>query len=144
MRFVANFHFLATESLRPATRSAFIKSFATSLFLNGLKVYVVSSVIFLAAVCVAGGGLVGALLLVPFIVSTMLTQPLILTLVWWLAQFRSAVTIIIALTMPMGIIPFLFPDANYQGFLAGGAGCTLLALILIPFAYRRWMNLELG
>ena len=143
-RCVANFHFLATESLRPATRSAFVKGFAASLFLNGFKASAASSMIFLVAVYVAGGGLVGALLLVPFIISIMLAQPLILALVWWLAQYRSAVTIIIALTMPMGIGPVLFPDANYRGFLAGGVVCMFSGLILIPLVYRRWMNLELG
>ena len=143
-RCIVNFRFLATESLRPATRSAFIKGFAASFFLNGFKAFVVSSTIFLVAVYLAGGGLVGALLLVPFIISIMLAQPLILALVWWLAQYRSAATLVVALSMPMGIGPVLFPDANYWGFLAGGAVCMFLSLILIPFVYRRWMNMEMG
>ena len=143
-RCIANFRFLATESLRPGTRSAFIKGFAASLFLNGFKAYVASSTIFLVAVYLAGGGLVGALLLVPFIVSIMLAQPLILALVWWLAQYRSAATLVVALSMSMGLGPVFFPDANYWSFLAGGAVCMFLGLILIPFVYRRWMNLEMG
>ena len=143
-RCIANFQFLATESLRPATRSAFIKGLATSLFLNGFRACVVTSLVFLAAVYVAGGGLAGALLLVPFIISIILAQPLILALAWWVAQYRSVNAEIIALVALMEIPELFFPDANYWGILAGGAVCMLLGLILIPFVYRSWLNVEMG
>ena len=40
-----------------------------------------------------------------------------------LKSYRSAATLVVVLSVPIGIGPVLFPDANYWGFLAGGAVC---------------------
>ena len=139
------FQMLETESLRPAARSNFIKGFALSFFVATFKAFAISSAVFLVAIYLAGGGLAGTLLLVPFVFSIMLAQPLVFALVWFLTSCRRAPLLMVAAGAPLiGIGPVLFPDANYQGFLIGGVVCMLIGLILIPLVYRRWMNLELG
>ncbi len=135
---------LAGELLKPAPRHRFVFSIAVGMLVQILTLWMIAAGMFILAMLCAGVGLTALRLAAPYGLASLLFQFIIFVASWWSLPIRG---IVWAMLLP-GIfycLPFLLDlRSGYKGLLVTAAGSMLLGLILIPFVYRRWMNLELG
>ncbi len=137
------FPFLAGELLKPADRRRFISSIAIAMLLQILTLWVIAAGMFFLAILCAGGG-PALRLAAPYGLASLIFQFIIFVASWWSLPSRGIIWAALLPAIFYCLPSLLDLRSGYKGLLATAAGSMLLGLILIPFAYRRWMNLELG
>jgi len=137
---------IRAESLRPESRAAFALGVFTSMAAQLLLAWLIFAVATLAASAIAGLGLSGMEPLASGLLATLLIQPLAYTALCWLLPYGTSAWMFFMVPLVFAMLG-LGATTIFGGVsLAIGVAtvCMLLGLILVPFVYRRWMNLEMG
>ena len=100
----------------------------------------------LAAYAVAGLGLSGVGRLASELLATLMIQPLAYTALCWLLPYGTSAWMFFMLSLVFAMLGLGATTILGGVSLAIGVAtvCMLLGLILLPFVYRRWMDLEMG
>ena len=144
LRWLSLWPYLATESLRPVTRGQFVRRIGVILFKQWILAFIMAAAFFIMLIYLTGDGLVGALVFTPLISAVLLAQPLVFLLFWWALQYRSPIGLVAIAIVPLAISAPVFPTVHFARVIVMGIALMILGLILLPFVYRRWMNLEMG
>lgn len=137
---------IAFESLRPESRARFTRGIFLTIAFQILLAWLIFAAAVWLAVAILNRGLKGTEPMTLVLLATGMIQPLAYAVVCWLLPHgtRSAYFFVFTLMfMAMGMGTTL----TFWGILqAVGVAAVLMAvgLILIPFVYRHWLNMEMG
>ena len=134
------------DSLRPESRATFALGVFTSIAAQILLAWLIFAVATLAASAIAGIGLSEIETLACGLLATLLIQPLVYTALCWLLPYGTSAWMFFMVPLAFAMLGLGTTTIFWGVSLAVGVAtvCMLLGMILIPFAYRRWMNLEMG
>ena len=135
---------LAGELLKPAGRRRFVFSIAVAMLVQIITLWTIAAGMFALAMLCAGGGFAALRLAAPYALASLLFQFVIFVASWWSLPNCGIIWAVLLPAIFWRLPPMLDPRTGYKDLLATAAGSMLLGLILIPFVYRRWMNLEMG
>ncbi len=153
--------YMEIESLRPASRSQFIGGLlsAITLQVGSVWLYFAGTTAIIGGLCSIEAHTFLACLvdIAPYLLASFLVQFFNGVLCLWIVSHARWATLLIgvaALTEFYLVFVLLFPLRSLDtgaalvsrapAVVGIAAICMLLGLILIPFVYRRWMNLEMG
>lgn len=134
------------DSLRPENRANFALGVFLAIGEQVLLAWLAFAVAALAAYAVAGLGLSGVGRLASELLATLMIQPLAYTALCWLLPYGTSAWMFFMLSLVFAMLGLGATTILGGVSLAIGVAtvCMLLGLILLPFVYRRWMNLEMG
>lgn len=135
---------LAGELLKPADRRRFVLSIAVAMLVQIITLWMIAAAMFILAMLCAGGGQAALRLAAPYGLASLLFQFIIFVASWWSLPNRGIIWAALLPAIFYGVPSLLDRRSGYEDLLATAAGSMLLGLILVPFVYRRWMNLEMG
>jgi hypothetical protein len=144
LRWQAAWSCMEVESLRPESRGRLVRGvFLTIAFQIFLAWLLIATTVWLASV-IASHTMTGMSTLSLHLLATGITQPLACAVVFWLLPLGSRATpfAVVAVSLA-GATASLGSFGPFQG-LGVAAVPMALGLILIPFVYRRWLNMEMG
>ncbi len=134
---------LAGELLKPTDRRRFVFSIAVAMLVQIITLWMIAAGMFILAVLCAGG-FTALRMAAPYGLASLLFQFIIFVACWWGLPYRGLVWAALLPVVYCGA-PFLLSlSPAYAYLLVAAVGSLLLGLILLPFVYRRWMNLEMG
>ncbi len=144
LRWRAAWSCMASESLRPESRAGSIRGIFLTLAFQILMAWLaIAATIWLASV-IASHAMTGMATLTLYLLATGMLQPLAYAVACWLLPLGIRATYFAVAGVEMAGVTTAF---SYFGpFQAVGAAAVPMALglILIPFAYRHWLNMEMG
>ena len=137
---------ITVESLRPESRATFAQGIFLAIAAQILLAWLIFAGSTLLASAIAGLGLSGMEPLASGLLATLLIQPLAYTALCWLLPYGTSAWMFFMVPLAFAMLGLetitIFLGVSLAIGLA--AICMLLGLILVPFVYRRWMNLEMG
>ena len=136
--------FLGSELLRPASRNDFIRGICTAIAIQLLLFWLLTTVL-IVAVAAGSGGLACVPWSAAYCAATLATQPLGFLLCGSIAlRGRMAGLVLSAGAVSEFAGAVFFADGQTNLSLIVAPLILVVGLTLIPFVYRRWLNIEMG
>ena len=137
--------FLETESLRPASRRRYIKDFFIAVAVQIFFAWLAFAAMTAFIAIVRGHGIWGMETLLPYYSATFLVQPFGFLLCCWILLHRNYATLFVVIVAALESELFI----SFWGWEIGPMfGCAIFlmaaGLLLSPFVYRSWLNMEMG
>ena len=137
--------FLETESLRPDSRRQFIKSVFIAVAVQTLFAWLAFASAVALVIAIIGGGVVREWTTLSLYFASLLVQPFGYVVCCLVLSYRRLATLFVLAAVA---VDYEFSIRNLllemRTWFIIATVCMLLGLILIPFVYRRWMNMEMG
>ncbi len=137
--------FLEIESLRPGSRRQFIKSIFVAVATQTFFAWLAFAGAVALVIVIIGGSIARGWTTLALYCASLLVQPLGYVLCCWVLSYRRLATLFVLAAV---VVDYEFWDRSLlldaRAWFTIATILMLLGLVLIPFVYRRWMNLEMG